>query len=807
MSFVDLGSFITRRRQELEDRINVFLEKCDCAVTNITKLERQAQGFLNQLECEPSELKDKFLSCMNQLEEYNYLITDFNLALDNLDTTYDMPVQDLRNRLCTPLIPVHDVPNRQRTRLPSPLLPISMNLMDALSEPTPSTSKACTNPRKPTKKRVPKNNDLIDFSSNSASSESIPNSKCGEEVQSILTNDIQPFALQGSAPRQSPEEIILPGQKILQVDCVYAATITHVDGLSFYVITEDFEAAHNLMVRMNEYYKYNSVELSLNDVMSLTYCAVCDEESECYYRALFIRLTQEDMSIAEVFLVDVGDTWLAPTDSIQLLDQRFCTEPPFARCCHFAGLDLLGHTSKEQELFIKEYTNKACKIRIDDNSSESLGIYVILPSGETLNDLLVQRGLARKIERSQTSTVTPAVRSGPELVESPPVRDPPELLETLMRGLPEMFESTLMRGLSEPVESSSKRGQPERAQSPLIRALLEPVESLLIRSLAEQVESSSGRGLPDVVESPPGRGLPELDGCDLDMTNCPEYEDPLLAVTGYHNRDEMDICKHYKGGSDKTCFKGLRCRKRHVAKHPDGWTLDRVPVVAKCYTFPLPAPGSLINVYVIHVAHFNRLYVHIVDNVPGSQSVSNFGVVLPPTSLRALVEDMNSAATRRTYKPLQMRPATGELVAALYSLDDRWYRARVITYGQADRNLEVMYIDYGNVMWVSQESIRELEPRFWSLPAQAVTCVLAGVSMQTGDWSDWNAAKKALLNLTNERVLQARVIERGLDEIKIELFDADGFNIVEELAAKEYIDLEPYEIIDDTHITHRRIIP
>ncbi|XP_045771869.1 uncharacterized protein LOC123871883 [Maniola jurtina] len=819
MSFLDLNSFVIRRRQALEDRISVFIENCDCAVTNITKLERQAQGFLNQLECDPSEMKDKFLSCMNQLEEYNYLITDFNLAIDNLvtDTSHDMPV---------PLIPVHDVPNRQQRRLPSPLVPINMNLMDALSEPTPSTSRACTNncpPRNPSRRRARRNNDLIDFSSNSCSSGSLPDSNDGQEVHSILSNDLELFTLQDLAPTRPPvEEINLPGQRILQVDAVYAATITFVDGLCFYVITEDFEAAHNLMIGMNEYYKDNSTELSLDDVMSLTYCAVCEVESECYYRALFMRLTKEDMSIAEVFLVDVGETWLVPTSTIQLLDQRFCTLPPFARCCHFAGLDLLGQLSTEQELFIKGYINTACRIRVDDNSSESLGIYVILPSGETLNDVLVERGLACKIEQSQPTKESPAVRTGPELHDSPPVGGS---LET--RDLPEPFESTLIRGLSEPAEGqlisliepleSLLIRSPLPVESPVISGLPEPAGSSSKREPEpaessserepEPVEPSSSRDLPDVVESSPRRGLPELDGSDLDMTNCPEYEDPLLAVTGYHNRDEMDICKYYKGGPNKTCFKGARCTKRHVAIHPDGWTLDRVPVVAKYTSYPLPAPGSLLHVYVIHIAHFNHLYVHIVDDVAESQSVDNPGVVLPPTSLRALVEDMNSPATRSTYKPLQLRPATGELVAALYSLDNRWYRARVVTYGPADRNFEVKYIDYGNLMWISEESIRELEPRFWSLPAQAVQCALAGVSMKTGDTSNWNAAKNALLKLTEERVLEARVIARTLDEIKIELFDADGFNIVEELAAKEYIDLEPYEVEDDTHLTHRMVVP
>lgn len=41
---------------------------------------------------------------------------------------------------------------------------------------------------------------------------------------------------------------------------------------------------------------------------------------------------------------------------------------------------------------------------------------------------------------------------------------------------------------------------------------------------------------------------------------------------------------------------------------------------------------------------------------------------------------------------VQITPAHGEMVAALYPLDDQWYRARVITTTRADQNVEVCFI-------------------------------------------------------------------------------------------------------------------
>ncbi|XP_039754113.1 uncharacterized protein LOC120629282 isoform X2 [Pararge aegeria] len=704
MSFVDLATLAMHRRQEMEARLNVFLGKCDRAVMDIKKLQHQAKGFVEQLNCEPSELRDKFLSCMKQLDEYTYLITDFNLALDNLDR----PVNK-----STYYMPVHDNPGR----ILKPLPPTALNLIDALSEPTPSTSKACANhcpSEKIKKKKIPKEDQiLIAFSSTSCSSESVPSSKMEKGVQCNLKNEVEKLSLTDSQPSApTMEERNLPAQKILQLDFMYQATITHVDGLSFWIITEDFQDAHNLMRDMNEYYRENTQDLSLDEMMSLTYCAFYEVDSDCFYRAFFIRLTEEDMSIAEVFLVDIGETCCAPTTTIQPLDLRFCTNPPFARCCHLAGVELLGQPTAAQE-YLKDFVNKPCKIKIDDNSSESLGAYIFYPSGESLSDLLVQRGLAR---RNKTTSAT---------------------------------------------------------------------------------ETSSSAA----------KGIPELDECNFRIDDCPEYDDPLLAVTGYHNRDEMDICKHYKGGPEKTCFKGRRCTKRHVLINPDGWTLDRVPVVAKCNPLPLPAPDTYLRVYVTHVAHFNRFFVQLKENITKNEPVPDFGVVLPPTSLNSLVLDMNSPATRMAYKPLKLVPAPGELVAALYPPDEQWYRARVISSTRADQNVEVMYIDYGNVVWVKENEVRELESRFWPLPAQAVRCALAGVSALTGDSRQWAAAKDALNKMIHERVLQAHVIARDYDEITVELFDEHGFSIAEQLAAGLFVNLEEYEISYDTNDTQKVIVP
>ncbi|XP_063361796.1 uncharacterized protein LOC134650792 [Cydia amplana] len=489
------------------------------------------------------------------------------------------------------------------------------------------------------------------------------------------------------------------------------------------------KAISSLLQDMTAYYseEKNLVPVNLDDLPSFTCCVYHDvEDTQEFFRAMLIRV--EGTNKEEVFLVDTGEQRpvtssciqpLAPefcvsppyahcchladdysreclvdTDEqrpvtsscIQPLAPEFCISPPYAHCCHLADVEFVSAKTDELEEYLKQYLGKPFTMKIDDNSSESLGVYLFLDDENTLNDLLLQEGLATTLDK------------------------------------------------------------PARTEQ----------------------------------SSAPARGPPELRSSSEHYYSGPEHENPVEAVTGYNNRDELDICKHYTGGSEKTCFKGSRCKKRHVMKHPDGWTLDRVPT-PKCRPPVLPAPGTWHKVVVTYVCHFDRLYV-MFQREPPKEELPTFGVVLPPMTLAALIRDMNSPATRAAHKPLQTAPAPGELVAAQYR-DRQWYRARVICATPPDQNVEVMYIDYGNVLSVKENEVMELEPRFTVLPAQAVLCRLAGVDKLSEDRRTWVTAKQRLSSLAQDQTMEAHIIARGYDELTVELLDLQGFNLAEQLAA------------------------
>ncbi|CAH1645665.1 unnamed protein product [Spodoptera littoralis] len=685
------------RRQEMEARTQIFHEKCDRAVEDIKRLKLKTDGFAHQLNCDPNELKERFLNCMKQLDEYMYLITDFNIAISKLE---EASIPDNT--------PVHDTAAKPLT--PTPTAPY--NLMDALSEPAPSTSTTCSNncpPEKPKRVKIPKENQsLIVFSSTSASEESVRHMKnevAVKEVQCELDAELRNIKIEdppaSAVATPSSDSINLPAQPILETEHVYDATIMHVDGAFFWVITEDPDEVKNLMIEMTKFYSDHHRDITADEVKTLTCCAFYDDDSKCYYRGLFLKLNDEDNTLAEIFVVDTGEMRGAPVECVQPLYRRFCTRPPYARCCHLAGVDLVSYNNKslmeKQEVFMSAYVGTQASIEVDDNTSESLGVFVILPSGETLNKIIVQQGLALPIDK--------------------------------LAG--------------------------------------------------------------DLAAAGPSDGL--------DITDCPEYDDPVEAVTGYKNRDEIDICKHYKGGPEKTCFKGARCTKKHILKHPDGWTLDRIAVMGKCKSIPLPAPDTWLKVLVTNVCHYDRVYVQIIDENE-TDEVPSFGVVLPATTLTALVRDMNSLATIAAYKPLTVAPAQGELVAALYPLDNKWYRARVLSVTRADQTVEVQYLDYGTVMWVKEDQLRVLEARHVSLPAQAVRAALAGVRARSHHSHQWAQAKRALADMLHDAVLDAHVIAREYDEITVELFDKEGYSIAEQLAAINMVELTSYSVVFDTEM-------
>ena len=89
-------------------------------------------------------------------------------------------------------------------------------------------------------------------------------------------------------------------------------------------------------------------------------------------------------------------------------------------------------------------------------------------------------------------------------------------------------------------------------------------------------------------------------------------------------------------------------------------------------------------------------------------------------------------------QPTPVTPRSGDLVSARFSVDQQWYRARVLKSNPQKRQAEVQFIDYGNSESLPFSELRMLDGSFKGLPAQSHNATLSLVSL-FGPESDYGA--------------------------------------------------------------------
>lgn len=106
---------------------------------------------------------------------------------------------------------------------------------------------------------------------------------------------------------------------------------------------------------------------------------------------------------------------------------------------------------------------------------------------------------------------------------------------------------------------------------------------------------------------------------------------------------------------------------------------------------------------------------------------------------------------------LKDNPKAGDFVAAKFSVDNQWYRARIRSNDRAAKVAEVVYIDYGNSEKKPWSQLRPLDqPQFNTqrLKAQAVDAVLSFIQLPAAP--DYlRDAVHSILECTDNRQLVA----------------------------------------------------
>ncbi|KAJ1304495.1 hypothetical protein OPQ81_005641 [Rhizoctonia solani] len=116
-------------------------------------------------------------------------------------------------------------------------------------------------------------------------------------------------------------------------------------------------------------------------------------------------------------------------------------------------------------------------------------------------------------------------------------------------------------------------------------------------------------------------------------------------------------------------------------------------------------------------------------------------------------------------------PKAGELVAAKFSGDGQWYRAKVKRSSAAKKEVELTFIDYGNQESAPFSNLRPLDPRFKALPPQAQDARLSFIKLAGPDTEYAEDAIARFRSLAEGRKLVANVDHKDGHILHLRLID------------------------------------
>lgn len=175
-----------------------------------------------------------------------------------------------------------------------------------------------------------------------------------------------------------------------------------------------------------------------------------------------------------------------------------------------------------------------------------------------------------------------------------------------------------------------------------------------------------------------------------------------------------------------------------------------------------------VDIYVVYTRNPEQFWCQVMKNCP---------------SLEKLMEEMNLFYNGVADSELVIEKAEiGMPCAAKFSEDHMWYRAEVLKPFQQE--VEVQFVDYGNIETVVADKLRKLKPEYMMLKAQGVKCSLDDVVAAEKIWS--MKAIEDFEDMTLDKHLVARVTNRTSDMthmVDIEN-DEEKSNIAEAMSAK-----------------------
>lgn len=143
---------------------------------------------------------------------------------------------------------------------------------------------------------------------------------------------------------------------------------------------------------------------------------------------------------------------------------------------------------------------------------------------------------------------------------------------------------------------------------------------------------------------------------------------------------------------------------------------------SRAYEYVACTVGEMVNAVAAYVVSPAQFYLHKATSID---------------ALESMMEQLNAECGNSGMSQM-LNVGIGQPCCALYSQDDRWYRAKRVSASDEQRHrVTVDFVDYGNTDTVDAGAIRQLPSRYFTHPVQALHCQLDGVVPTTGtDWSD-----------------------------------------------------------------------
>lgn len=146
------------------------------------------------------------------------------------------------------------------------------------------------------------------------------------------------------------------------------------------------------------------------------------------------------------------------------------------------------------------------------------------------------------------------------------------------------------------------------------------------------------------------------------------------------------------------------------------------------------------------------------------------------SKLDHLNKELNEFALSAAAMPLSADFTKGCLCCALFSEDNVWYRAVILSCDGP--SYTVRFIDYGNECTAPAKDVRMLPSSFMAHPPRAVQCSLFGIEPFNGDWSPDSTA---FLVSNMQSVLNAKSHGKNGNTVVLELFDLDEQSLSDQM--------------------------